>query len=724
MGSEVSISPGLSGVSYRSTLPPVEQPPQAQDVSGVPGSQGGKPSVGTSIPKDGEDERPSLKTFLEGAIGERLKEHGDEGTKVPSDGKWHKESEADKYEAKKQQAEDYLAGKATPGVPGQKVGADFGDMFRLGRHPTLQGIAQHAQQKFSGLNPQNMTRKNDAEDKAYIQSLHLQPDEEKAALETIETKGIPIASKGIPAAVDSLAAGGSLGEAGVALGGSALLGVAGGVGLAVGAGKFAIDEAESQRSANVAYQSVEGGSNAHGFLERLRGEGFGLSQMGVMGMGQANELFTGVTDLGLQGGARQNALDFATTNYKNLGMSIAESLDAISISAKAGHSNLSQLAGVLDNVTQSAATASVNTDVARQNFLSMFQANVGSGMSTTASQTVAGAMQNIFSGLGQSGQGISFQGGNQGAQAAALHMSLSSFQQAIAGNSPGAARILAAGQEAFQTQIASGVVAGIPGIQSLAAQAADKNQGQASAFGRALNSAGIPNQEIESALTAAGYTIPPGTSNDGLYDLFAGMVSGKGNPETSVTNTQAQSALSQARNSNPQLEESIGGHFAKGSLGPYWVQGTIQDANQVGYANVKSYMQKNGISGSNILQDLYEHGAEGILDIHGKKTAVMRALADQSDLAQIQRGAGITYTGGPKGKTTSLSAWGGQYEKNGPGSGPTSTNNQTATSNGVTVTISPSPQMAQWFQTSIASSNGSALQSTPSQSPMVLASGN
>ena len=161
MGSEVSISPGLSGVSYRSTLPPVEQPPQAQDVSGVPGSQGGKPSVGTSIPKDGEDERPSLKTFLEGAIGERLKEHGDEGTKVPSDGKWHKESEADKYEAKKQQAEDYLAGKATPGVPGQKVGADFGDMFRLGRHPTLQGIAQHAQQKFSGLNPQNMTRKND-----------------------------------------------------------------------------------------------------------------------------------------------------------------------------------------------------------------------------------------------------------------------------------------------------------------------------------------------------------------------------------------------------------------------------------------------------------------------------------------------------------------------------------------------------------------------------------
>ena len=201
---------------------------------------------------------------------------------------------------------------ALRGPTSKEAAESFRAHMQAGSHPTMQNIANLAQKHFRRLEPTKQFRDLNDEEISAIKAMPSLSEEGRAAA---LARKVSIAPKGIAAGVDALATGGGLGEAGAALLGGAALDVAGPVGLAIGAAKFGISQAESQRAQNAVYQSVEGGSNAHAFIERGRSKLFGLSQLGVMGMGQAEQLFQGVTDIGLQGGNRQRALDFATTQY-------------------------------------------------------------------------------------------------------------------------------------------------------------------------------------------------------------------------------------------------------------------------------------------------------------------------------------------------------------------------------------------------------------------------
>ena len=215
-------------------------------------------------------------------------------------------------------------------------------------------------------------------------------------------------ARGLGAGLSTLAEGGGAADAlGATLGGGVMAGV-GMAAIPVAAIGLGLHEMETQRGINAQIQSQIGGSNFSAFGTRAQGAAFGLSEMGTMGMGMANQAFMGVTDMGLQGGKRSDALNFIQSNYVGMGMSIADSLALVSASVKTGTANLQQLAGVLDNVTNSAQSAGVNTEVARQSFSSMFQSAVSTsgGMNASQGAIYASAQQTMFNRLGMAGVGL------------------------------------------------------------------------------------------------------------------------------------------------------------------------------------------------------------------------------------------------------------------------------------------------------------------------------
>lgn len=208
------------------------------------------------------------------------------------------------------------------------------------------------------------------------------------------------------------------GEGGSALGGAAEalgeLGLSGPLAVVTGgltAAGLVVNQMESQRAANAKWQSIMGGSNLAGLGQRAQSRMFQFSQMGVMGGREAQQLFYGVSEVGLRGGTRQSALDFATQGYKNLGMSISDSLELINTAAQHGQEGLAGVATALTNVTNAAKVAGVNAEQARQLFSATVATTsnvvggagaVGISQALTTSLTSSG-LQRIFGTTGLSG---------------------------------------------------------------------------------------------------------------------------------------------------------------------------------------------------------------------------------------------------------------------------------------------------------------------------------
>lgn len=172
---------------------------------------------------------------------------------------------------------------------------------------------------------------------------------------------------------------------GAAAEGLGMLGLAGPLALVAGgttAAGLAIHQVQEQREANAKWQEIMGGSNLSGFAQRARSRAFQVSQVGVMGGREAQQLFFGVSDIGLRGETRQGALDLATQAYKNLGMSISDSIELISTAAQHGQEGLAGVATALQSVTNAAKAAGQNARDAR----TMFATGV-----STASNVVGGA---------------------------------------------------------------------------------------------------------------------------------------------------------------------------------------------------------------------------------------------------------------------------------------------------------------------------------------------
>lgn len=182
--------------------------------------------------------------------------------------------------------------------------------------------------------------------------------------------------------------------------------------LAVEAGHEVLTQIGQQRQANAQYQSIYGGSNAGtGFSNRAQQTGFRLGQMFSGGLtgSQANEAFQGVSNLGFQGSQRSSDLNFISSNYKSLGMGVAQSLELISTASKTLNTNLVGLQTSLKQVSDTARTTGQNAASARAAFASNYSTIATSAPGATAAP-IAGALTAAQTNLGRSMQNLNFTG--------------------------------------------------------------------------------------------------------------------------------------------------------------------------------------------------------------------------------------------------------------------------------------------------------------------------
>jgi hypothetical protein len=223
--------------------------------------------------------------------------------------------------------------------------------------------------------------------------------------------------------------GGALGAAGRALGsaaGSGQLGSAA-AGLArigskaipvVGAALAVADLAgegfrfaQDQRAKNTYFQSIYGGANTAGFGQRFQEEGFKWGQFLTTGLKDedASKLFRGVSALGLTDSQRGDALDFGQKQYKNLGMSVDQSLAAISIAAQGANTSLVGVEDALGRVTAAASATGQNADQLRDKFLTVFSGVTAAGFGTQA-PLVASAVTAAGPGSSRNLQNVDYSG--------------------------------------------------------------------------------------------------------------------------------------------------------------------------------------------------------------------------------------------------------------------------------------------------------------------------
>lgn len=193
--------------------------------------------------------------------------------------------------------------------------------------------------------------------------------------------------------------------------GGTMAGIAGVVGTPVAIDK-GLQFIQSQRQENAQYQGIYGGSNISGIGQRFRSETFRMGQLGTLSDSQAGEAFMGASQTGLKGGARDNATNFIVNEYKKIGMSIKQGVEAVTIAAQTGNSALTGMADALDGVTKAAKNAGVNANVARQNFLKIYQ-DVAQSIPGNQAVGIAGGLASAQANMGRQMQNADLSGFNK-----------------------------------------------------------------------------------------------------------------------------------------------------------------------------------------------------------------------------------------------------------------------------------------------------------------------
>jgi hypothetical protein len=192
-----------------------------------------------------------------------------------------------------------------------------------------------------------------------------------------------------------------LGVAGAITGGAAAVGLAGYEGAKM---------IQNQRAQNAQYQAILGGSNVSQFGQRISSEAFKLRNMFSFGSGQAQEAFMGATQLGMRGQERNGALNMMVSSFNSMGMSVAQSLAAITVQAQSGYENFTNLEKSLKAVSAAAKDTAQNAEQVRQGFIQTYQGvtqNVGGGAGTLGVSTAVSQFQ---ANLGRQFQGMNFSG--------------------------------------------------------------------------------------------------------------------------------------------------------------------------------------------------------------------------------------------------------------------------------------------------------------------------
>lgn len=213
------------------------------------------------------------------------------------------------------------------------------------------------------------------------------------------------------------------------------------VGVGIAAAEGVNDAAEwltNQRAQNAQYQSVLGGANSSmdnrgnpltsaggligdvsqffsgqssdstsGLGNRMAEEGYVLGQRfssGGFDEQSARALFQGTTSLGYTGSRRAGALEFASANYRTMGMGQEESMRLIGLSAKYAQSSLQGLSRELQNVTKTAVRTGQSAQVMRESFVQNFGAalqasgGAGAGLLAEAATNMTGAGGRLLAG--------------------------------------------------------------------------------------------------------------------------------------------------------------------------------------------------------------------------------------------------------------------------------------------------------------------------------------
>ena len=520
-----------------------------------------------------------------------------------------------------------------------------------------------------------------------------------------------IESTGLASGAATMMAGGGMGEIAGATFGAGAMGAAAMVALPITAAVLGAHEYEAQHQANMAVVGQIGGTQAHAMATRAQRYGFGLTQMFGMGSGAAEQLFTGTTDLGLQGAQRQSALDMAVSTFNTVGMSVTDSINAISVALKAGNANFAALGSTLQNVSDSAASAGINTEMARQNFVQAIQTNAALGLSGASNYTISAMQTNMESQLGQVGAGGSFGMVAGPEQAGALGLSLTQYDISV--NNPNTGYLTAAaGQTAVQNKVLlPGILANQPkDIKQLAYNTVGNQNASSSAFATSMINGGIVNnQNIAGWLQQFGVT--PASSMDGMWAQAAQIVSG--NPYSAAQGTAVTSALQKHQGNLNTATPSAAGRGATGRGNAY---NPPSAGSEEALQSIKNMIGRNGqgLGQAKNLAELYEAtsnftgASDESITEGGKTMGYFQALSNKAFQADIEKGQGTINLA--SGKSESVKSF--LKGKTLPNLS-SSTGTPTGKGSG-TVTISLGPGVANLFGIS---ATGDATLQPPTQTP-------
>lgn len=148
--------------------------------------------------------------------------------------------------------------------------------------------------------------------------------------------------------------------------------------------------AAKQRAANAPWQNIYGGSNIDQYGQRAQQFGFQMSNLfsGGLTWAQSAQAFQGVSALGYQGTQRSQDLNFITSNYMNMGVSVSESLKLITTAANDLNESLTGLQQGLQGTRQAAISTGQSGEAGTQAFTNMMQGLSGTfagpGVATTS----------------------------------------------------------------------------------------------------------------------------------------------------------------------------------------------------------------------------------------------------------------------------------------------------------------------------------------------------
>lgn len=350
-----------------------------------------------------------------------------------------------------------------------------------------------------------------------------------------------------------------------------------------------------QRAENARYQAIydqgnvgnpldllgalTGNSQTSGLGNRVQEEGFVLGQrfaLGGMTGDQARQTFQTASSLGYTGQTRQNALNFVSDSYRNMGMDPNQSNQLMQVASKYAITNLNGVYDSLMKVSQAAQLTGQSADTLRQTFIGNYQTALAGGAQGGAAG-LAQAMTMATAAGGRSLQGFSYASMMQGPQrygvAASVGMSPTQleYQSAMGNYGPQASAMTKYSGMLMQSALGAQGETKLNQLvqQAGGAQKVAESPGTMSSIAtQLLNVPGIDSNTIRSMLQASGMTIPDNASDEQMLNMIVNQYVGN-TPEKAAQQQQAANAVRPVSQQELDQNKNMGGLLGGLSTGPF-----------------------------------------------------------------------------------------------------------------------------------------------------------